>query len=758
MPVYTTEDYTTRNRFNPQAYGTTPMFGQQTGASAGTMKTVEGVAGAIPGWGALVQGGTMLSNTSRSANTDAGDFFAGGFAPHTTAFNYWDLAGRKSTSKKDKVKYAFQGIGALLGGAPFMEMGEGHLRRKRQQSEMQAASVADHPFDYMMDKDGINYSQPSLEQQPNYVPPNGAAMAAAYGAGAGIGTAAFSMFGQNKQTEQAPAGDYTQAPSAMSWNTQGFGGTSSPSSTGTDISLGATDGAMDWGDGWNMGYAEGGTLVTGGQQGKDDIALVHAKTGADTGKRVSSGEMLVVSEKNLSALDKALRKGDKAKVFQIMQQQVKEKGEPIKDGEGFKDGGKTKVQSLSEFIATTKPMQSKEGDISIVNNRRFQFTNGSWIDIGAAETFAPANTETRAQKAARLGVREDQLPAEINMQPAFSPMLPAQANLPKLTAKAGAGNGSGSGTGAGAATKTTPRINTADWLRDTKDLVATTQTTQAPLLQAEAIAADLQPRPEVDINQVQVDAFDNQVENRRVSRNKLQDTLMGAAGNAFDVVRFGMGMQGANTEVPEFQKSDDWLNYFGKVRAMSNQGLGAEEQAIYNDNADRAYAYDVENIYNLAGGNAGLALGNLGRANMNRYRSGVNMAAMDRQARMQNLSNYGQATGTDLNIDRMIFGDQYQQAALTKQAGAQLMNDAYGNIQNRFITDRFYGPNSEHAKLQGLQLDQQEEITDIAKAYRDYVKQNGFQSGYGPAQISSPPAQEQTFQVGSQKYKITPYS
>jgi len=75
------------------------------------------------------------------------------------------------------------------------------------------------------------------------------------------------------------------------------------------------------------GFNEGGVMVVGGE-GKDDIALIEAVTGNDTGKRVSKGEMIVVSKENVGAIKKAIKAKDKDTVFKVVEAQLKAK--PIK--------------------------------------------------------------------------------------------------------------------------------------------------------------------------------------------------------------------------------------------------------------------------------------------------------------------------------------------------------------------------------------------------------------------------------------------
>jgi hypothetical protein len=76
-----------------------------------------------------------------------------------------------------------------------------------------------------------------------------------------------------------------------------------------------------------QGFKKGGVMIVGGE-GDDDIALVEAKTGKDTGKRVSKGEMIVVSKDNVSKIKKAVKSKDKETTFKVVEAQLKQK--PVK--------------------------------------------------------------------------------------------------------------------------------------------------------------------------------------------------------------------------------------------------------------------------------------------------------------------------------------------------------------------------------------------------------------------------------------------
>lgn len=212
------------------------------------------------------------------------------------------------------------------------------------------------------------------------------------------------------------------------------------------------------------------------------------------------------------------------------------------------------------------------------------------------------------------------------------------------------------------------------------------------------------------------------------------DEIYNALGYAGDAMKLAIGMDAASKKLPQWQISDNWNEYMGKMKFMSNMGLTPEQKAQYLDTADRTYQYDTANIYNLANGNAGTVLGNLGRANANRYRAGVDMAIADRSAQNVNNSTYGGWLARDEQYRKSIFDENRNQLIATKQAGMQLASDALANIENRTDYNRFYGKGSQLEKLQNMQLEKQQSENDILKAQKenmsnpDYWKRSAVSS------------------------------
>lgn len=313
----------------------------------------------------------------------------------------------------------------------------------------------------------------------------------------------------------------------------------------------AMGGGEEWGnpgDSFVAGYKHGGVMVTGGQHGKDDIALVNVNTGEDTGKRVTSGEMVVFSKETLHELKEAMGEKDKGTVFRLVKNQIEKT--PNEEG-GMADGGMTNTKSQ----------------------------------------------------------------------------------------------------------------NAAFWTSS-------------------------------------------------------------ALGDVYDYFRLAQGLQGANEKIPTWQKPLDWQEYMNKMKFRSDEGFTAAERALYQTNMDRQYQANVDNILNLSQGNNGIALANLGRENMNQYMANLNLAAADASKERENLAAYGSVLGNDVNLDRLIFSDKYNEAKQVEAAGAKTANDAIQNIKERSIDNRFYNPSSAHGRLMEAETQQAETTAAEQEAFLKFLREN----------------------------------
>jgi len=203
-----------------------------------------------------------------------------------------------------------------------------------------------------------------------------------------------------------------------------------------------------------------------------------------------------------------------------------------------------------------------------------------------------------------------------------------------------------------------------------------------------------------------------QKEDERVPEVKQRRDLL---GHLSDAGRAILGYAGALKDVPHYKMSRPFDDYVRRSQRMSEMGFSQEEKQAFNDAASNAYAYDVKSIKGLAGGSAGTALANLGRAADRLYDSKVEFAARDKAVKNQNLRMFGQAAQSYENVNRQIFQDGLTQAMMNKEAGAALARDAVTNMLNRNQYEKMYGPGSHFDRYQKLLIQRTQAQLDTQK-------------------------------------------
>ena len=169
--------------------------------------------------------------------------------------------------------------------------------------------------------------------------------------------------------------------------------------------------------------------------------------------------------------------------------------------------------------------------------------------------------------------------------------------------------------------------------------------------------------------------------------------FIGDAGRAL------IGIRGAMEEVPEYQTGEMYNLAMDEMTARRDLGMSDEEIAFSRNLAERGYGYDVKNVRRLAGGSAGVALGNLGRAQNQLYDQYANIAAADQRVRRANRDQFYRGAMADENINRQKFQDEFQQAVMNKQSGAMLVNDALSNMDERMQFNKAYGKGSPYYEM-----------------------------------------------------------
>jgi len=182
-------------------------------------------------------------------------------------------------------------------------------------------------------------------------------------------------------------------------------------------------------------------------------------------------------------------------------------------------------------------------------------------------------------------------------------------------------------------------------------------------------------------------------------------------GTAMDIGRGVVGMIGATKEVPKYQRGSMFSSAMNRADARKDMGLSPEEMAFRERQGEEAYAYDIKNISRAAGGNAGAYLGNVGSAVQRLYGNKSAMAAENEAVKRANNQNFQGMALQDEQINRQIFLDDLNLTMMEKQAGAGLVQDAMGNIQNRLDYNRQYGNNSIYGKYMNAQTNAMNQAT-----------------------------------------------
>lgn len=181
--------------------------------------------------------------------------------------------------------------------------------------------------------------------------------------------------------------------------------------------------------------------------------------------------------------------------------------------------------------------------------------------------------------------------------------------------------------------------------------------------------------------------------------------------NITDAGRIAMGGIAANTEIPVYERGSMFQTSMDELTDRRNIGLTDTEKDFARNMAERGYGYDIKNIEKFAGGSAGVALGNLGRATGQLYDQYGEIAVRDEGVRRQNRADFNRGALSDEQVNRQIFEDDLNQKMMTKQAGAALVQDATKNIRERAQYEKAYGKGSQmYEYMKTLDRDKKESI------------------------------------------------
>ena len=757
---------------------------------------VYNVAEKIPIYGQAVAIAHGISNAARATNTAAGDAVGGAIDPASQAFQDW--GNLKGTSSRNKARGAFEGIGDILGGplaAGIDSVIKGNERREAENRyRSQQNYYKNAGYDYALNSNGISYSQNNRPvnstNQPNQKP-------GAQAAFAGLGAAGGDLMKQLLARTQKPTPPTGPTASPFStgntfgnidttgagttdWRGQGIenvppsyyqdsspqqnpnGGITGGETDGTQGNPPNTDksgfnlgGDVSGGIGGLLGgdegggvadmagmfFKEGGVAHVIGGEGKDDIALVHEKTGKDTGVRVEKGEMIVFSDENVKALNDAVSSGDKDRAFALIADQLSKKGK--KTGTmNYADGGTG---------TTTGDVPKGEGFYFTKNNDDF------FLDKSTGKVY-----KIHPKGSTYVNDNGEEVKADKEVNPEYTGV-----KATKKTDNAGI-----SGTGGkdfynlpdGSAVDEegqTYKQGQYGWIKDAKaQPVAPTSTATHPVIPANSIAGQtlLNSAPHangapaykaIDGNVVAHTPDGNPVElgpqeytGRDENGNPLgpydpnnattaakaplkSNAIPGTdddkktpydwaetANYGTDAAKFAVGMIGAQTPLPNWTIPGEWTDYANRMKYQSNEGLGGADKALAQTGADNTYLTALERNRSIGGGNAGTIIAADNIANVAHNNAAVRLAAADHDAHLQNLSAYGPVVQQDIRNSRTQYQDEYDRAMLTKQSGAALANKAQDDAANQMQIDKYYGPDSDYAKLMALELQQKKGAVD----------------------------------------------
>jgi hypothetical protein len=181
-----------------------------------------------------------------------------------------------------------------------------------------------------------------------------------------------------------------------------------------------------------------------------------------------------------------------------------------------------------------------------------------------------------------------------------------------------------------------------------------------------------------------------------------------------------MGLKGAMEEVPVYEKGEMFNAYTDEAYRQRNMGLTGEEMGLRKQLAERGFGYDVKNIRRFAGGSAGVALGNLGRAAGTLQTRYGQIAAEDSAVRRMNQQRFDRAALSDENFNRQKFQDSFKVAMLNKEMGAQLVRDKMKNMNERQMFEKQYGKGSMYDALSREMLISKQENTHALRMAKKY--------------------------------------
>lgn len=180
------------------------------------------------------------------------------------------------------------------------------------------------------------------------------------------------------------------------------------------------------------------------------------------------------------------------------------------------------------------------------------------------------------------------------------------------------------------------------------------------------------------------------------------DFLPGAASIAGNIASIAVGMEAADTELPERdeQISEGLLAYAAMQKRISQMGLDPAVEANLKNDLNTMYQFGIDNLVRASAGNRNLVLGNQGQLDEARMRGAMDIALMDVERRDRALQAFGNVmeyinefdSRRDIANNDREFQIGREKQAVGMQVAHQGFADLIGNIQSQ-IENRPNGPN-----------------------------------------------------------------
>lgn len=167
-------------------------------------------------------------------------------------------------------------------------------------------------------------------------------------------------------------------------------------------------------------------------------------------------------------------------------------------------------------------------------------------------------------------------------------------------------------------------------------------------------------------------------------------SILGVGQSALGV---GMLLNSSNKR-PVYETTPEFKSQLSRTIGASQYGYSPEQRALLNNDIIENRNSALANVYNSAGGNGSVALGNARAVFNDTYNNRLKTASDDESLRISKLSAANNMANVNEQINRQKFGDNMQKFQQNQQAGSALLSSGLENIlgasryQNSKLTQR----------------------------------------------------------------------